>query len=98
MFDVVDPNSEAEFEPELQKPLIQRGRPSERRQGDDIARRIYGRRAVQSDYVRAVEDIGRFGDEFEFHALAHREQSRVSNVELRRAGARSVLRPMNSGH
>ncbi|HEV3208613.1 MAG TPA: hypothetical protein VGZ28_16810 [Terriglobales bacterium] len=55
-------NSEAKFEPELQKPLIQRGRPSERRQGDDIARRIYVRRAVQSDYVRAVEDISRFGD------------------------------------
>src|SRR6266404_9808898 len=68
-------NSEAKSEPELQKPLIQRGRPSERRQGDDIARRIHGRRAVQSDYVRAVEDISGFGDEFESHALADREQS-----------------------
>ena len=53
--------------------------------GDNTTCRIDGRSAVQPDHVRAVEDIGRFRDEFELHAFAQRKQAGVPDVEFRRA-------------
>ncbi len=74
---------EAKLEPELQQALIESGCPGERGPSIDVARRIHGGRAIQSDHVRAVENIGRLGDEFEFEAFAQREQARIADVKLR---------------
>ena len=67
----------------MQKTLIEGGSPGERGPSEDVARRVHGGRAVQSDHVRAVEDIGRLGDEFEFEAFAQREQARIADIKLR---------------
>jgi len=63
--------------------LIEGVCPCERRRGDDGSARVYRRRAVETDYVRVIENVGRFGDEFEPKTFAKGEKPGITNVELR---------------